>query len=209
MTKPPEEGEIWEWRAFGLVSDTLTAKILAHKPRLGVAGHRWTDVYLISDASEHNIKLRRWSGEWLLKFKLLLEKRPDNIELYSESATEIFKFPVDAERLRRAAELLESELPEVLTSKRQYSQDSFMDALANASPPVSKIKVSKMRSQFECEGGWIELADATFPARNVGSISIHSPEIEVVERTLEYLNLGPELEPMNYVEACRRWGPPI
>lgn len=206
MTKEPEEGEIWEWRAFGRVSDSLSAKILAHKPRPGVVSHRWTDVYLISDASDHNIKLRRWTNEWLLKFKLLLEKKPSKIELYSESATEIFKFPVDAERLWRAAELLKSDLPEAFKSKARYSQASFMEALSNAVPPVSRVKVSKIRSQFECDGGWLELADATFPALTVKSISIHSPDIEVVGRTLEHLNPGPELEPMNYVEACRRWG---
>ncbi|HET8675530.1 MAG TPA: hypothetical protein VFO63_07095, partial [Blastocatellia bacterium] len=69
MAKAPEEGEIWEWRAFGRVDERLASLILAHPIRLGISDHRGTDLYLISESSDQNVKLRKSGTEWLLKFK--------------------------------------------------------------------------------------------------------------------------------------------
>jgi hypothetical protein len=66
--------------------------------------------------------------------------------------------------------------------------------------------VLKQRSQYQFTGGWLELADVSVGTHRVQSISIHSPDIDVVKSMLNELQPGDELEPMNYIAACRRWG---
>jgi hypothetical protein len=80
-----------------------------------------------------------------------------------------------------------------------------MRVLAAASPPVVRVDVKKTRSQYQFDGGWIEMADIVFGQHPVQTISIHSEKLEVVGRMIESLQPGDELEVMNYVEACRRW----
>src|ERR1700730_7942310 len=53
MTKPPEEGRIWEWRAFGHLSETLAAKVRAYPVRF--SDLRGDDIYLISPHSDQNV----------------------------------------------------------------------------------------------------------------------------------------------------------
>ena len=74
MTKPSEEGQIWEWRAFGEITDELAAKIRSYPIRLGVSDIDGEDIYLVSPNSDQNVKFRKYPGGWVLKFKLLLQK---------------------------------------------------------------------------------------------------------------------------------------
>jgi hypothetical protein len=204
MAKAPEEGEIWEWRAFGRVDEELASRIQSHPIRMGVNNSRGTDLYLISESTDHNVKLRKWGADWLLKLKLLVGKAQRAIELYSESSTMVFGFPVSEGELQFAAHLL-AVRPNTSTDKSSFTDEEFVDALIHASPPAQRVEVSKMRSQFDFDGGWVELAQVQFPGRTVQSLSIHSPVMERVEKILDSLQPGPELEAMNYVEACRRW----
>jgi hypothetical protein len=55
MSKPPEEGEIWEWRAFGQPSETTLKLILDHPIRMGVKDQQGEDLYLISPISDQNV----------------------------------------------------------------------------------------------------------------------------------------------------------
>ena len=205
MAKAPEEGEIWEWRAFGRVDERLTSQILAHPIRMGIHNNRGTDLYLISEESDQNVKLRKWGAEWLLKLKLLVDKAERAIELYSESSTMVFRFPVSEGELLFAAHLLGVH-PKTPLEYDSFTDEQFINALVSASPPATKVEVSKMRSQFDFDGGWVELAHVVFPGKTVQSLSVHSPERETVEKILDSFELGAELEVMNYVEACRRWG---
>src|SRR5687767_7471840 len=100
MMKAPEEGYVWEWRAFGKLSQTLVNKIKAHPIRTDDNGNLLSnilgqDLYFISPNSDHNIKLRKTIGsDWILKFKLLLATEAHSIELYQESDKIIYRFPV-------------------------------------------------------------------------------------------------------------------
>lgn len=161
------------------------------------------DLYFISPNTDHNIKLRRYNGRWILKFKLLLKGVPGDSELYNESAAFTYPFPVGPDQLTFAASLLrvklKSEPPSTLNS------DEFTSELEKASPSVMSTLVKKTRSQFEFEGGWLELADVQFAKHHIQSISIHSPDKETVELMRERLAPGDGWEVMNYVEACRKW----
>jgi hypothetical protein len=87
-----------------------------------------------------------------------------------------------------------------------FTDDEFVRALVASSPAVSETRVLKQRSQYQFNGGWLELADVSVGSHRVQSISIHSPDIDVVKSMLKELQPGDELEPMNYIAACRRWG---
>jgi len=205
MTKSPEEGRIWEWRAFGRINEELAGRVRVYPIRLGIKDIQWEDLYLVSPKNDQNIKLRRYAGAWALKFKLLLETRPGLFELYVESADFTYRFPAELVTLRDAARLLEVALPESARSA-SFTDDEFIRALVESSPAVTETLVLKQRSQYQFDGGWLELADVAVGSHRVQSISIHSPEIEVVKSMLNELQPGDELEPMNYIAACRRWG---
>lgn len=206
MTKPPEEGRVWEWRAFGPIRETLATKVRAYPIRPGVSDLRGDDIYLIAPHSDQNIKLRRYETGCVLKLKLLFESRPGPFELYNESAEFIYSFPVALEPLAYTARLLGVALPQPVLLNRSFGEAEFVKALAESSPSVIETRVSKRRSQYAFENGWLELADVKFASRATQTISINAFEIEIVKGMLERLNPDNDLEPMNYVEACRRWG---
>jgi hypothetical protein len=204
MTKQPEEGEIWEWRAFGLLTEKLAAKVHEYPLRMGLLNIEGEDIYFIAPASDHNIKLRKHEDRWLLKFKLLLGGAPGEAELYNESSAYSYSFPIGPDQLKAAAALLRLKLTNPPAAK--LSSDEYARALIEASPPVSEVHVKKRRSQFEFDRGWIELAEVWFPKHHANSISIHSADRNAVELMRRSLPLGEGWEVMNYVEACRRWG---
>ena len=202
MIKQPEEGEIWEWRAFGVVSEELAAQVHSYPIRMSLIDIEGEDIYFIAPHSNHNIKLRKQDDRWLLKFKLLLGGAPGSAELYNEGAAYTYSFPVGRNTVRSAAGLLRVSLKE--TPDSELLADQLIHALENSSPPVSCAYVKKRRSQFEFEGGWLELADVQFAKQRTQSISIHSPDRETVELMLQRLALDARWQVMNYVEACRR-----
>jgi len=206
MEKPPEEGEIWEWRAFGEISRRASSTVTAHPIRFGLLCHRDEDIYLISPRSSQNVKIRKSGNAWLLKFKLLVTTVPRRIELYRESASLMYRFPINQENLHETGKLLLTELPASAASRESFDRETFMEVLGASSPPICRVNVPKTRSQYLVEDGWIELADVYFARGRVQSLSIHSHSLEVVQRTLGELEPDSGLEAMNYVEACRRWG---
>lgn len=206
MAKSAEEGRIWEWRSFGRINDELAEKVRAHPIRLGIDDLRGEDLYLVSPLSDQNVKLRRYAKGWVLKFKLLLETEPGGFELYKESAEFTYRMPVKLDELKAAAELLSIELPQNDFANQMFEEPDFVNALITSSPPAHETKVSKRRSQYQWGDGWIELADVEFETREVQSISVHSQSIVEVRGMLASLQPGDELETMNYIEACRRWG---
>jgi hypothetical protein len=206
MTKRPEEGRIWEWRAFGRISEGLAAKVRAYPIRLGLSDLRGEDIYLLAPHNDQNVKLRRYASGWVLKLKLLFETDTKPFERYNEGAEFIHRFPVALNRLKDAARLLGTALPLAALSIGTFAEAEFVKALAESTPAIVESKVSKRRSQYQFENGWLELADVEFATRSTQSISLHSPQIEIVRDMLARLQPGDELEPMNYIQACRRWG---
>jgi hypothetical protein len=206
MTKQSEEGEIWEWRAFGRIGESLASKVYAYPIRLGLTDIRGEDIYLVAPGSNQNVKLRLYGSGWVLKLKLLIETLPGAFEHYRESAELSHRFPVSPNALQDAARLLEVEPPKAALAIASLNEEAFLRALAESSPSVVETRVSKRRSQYQVANGWLELANATFPALKVQSLSIHSPDIEVVREMVTRLRPADEMEPMNYIEACRRWG---
>jgi len=206
MTKPSEEGQIWEWRAFGEIPDELAAKIRAYPIRLGVSDIEGEDIYLVSPNNDQNVKFRKYPGGWVLKFKLLLETKTGAFELYNERPEFTYRLPVSGDLLKEAARLLAVELPETGGAAGSFNELEFVNVFAQATPQVVECRVAKRRSQYQFENGWLELARVKFRRRAIDSISVHSRDLGLVERMLDSLRPGNELQAMNYLEACRRWG---
>jgi hypothetical protein len=204
--KPPEEGIIWEWRAFGRLDPKLESKIRALPIRNGLVDHADEDVYLVSPASDQNVKLRKLGESWVLKFKELIEKGADCIELYREGQDTVFGFPVTRGAIETAAALLNTKLPGQLSSTDRFSREELVNVLAVSSPEIRSLDVPKVRSQFLIDGGWVELAEAIFPRGNIQTLSVHSFQRAIVEQNLEFLEPGGQLSVMNYIDACRKWG---
>lgn len=211
MMKAPEEGYVWEWRAFGKLPQTLVDKITAQPIRLDDNGDLLAnifgqDLYFVSPTSDHNIKLRKTLGsDWILKFKLLLATEANAIELYHESDKKLYRFPVRRAVVEETAELLQTTLPENFPSSGKIDADSMIQFLKDSTPQVENILVGKIRSQYQFANGWVELADVTFPNQRAQSISLHAFERQEVENLLAELQPQDHLEVMNYLQASRRW----
>jgi len=205
MKKPPEEGNIWEWRAFGSLNPQLLARVNSLPLRAGIVGRPEFDIYLISPTSDNNIKLREMDGRFALKLKPLLEAGTDSIELYQESIDLVYDFPVDKSVFDRVCSLLETAAPGDLGAIHSFGEEGFTRTLATCRPAIKRVEVSKTRSQFVVPDGWVELADMIFPRKTTQSISVHSFEKEVISRTLEDLKVPNALKAINYVQACRLW----
>lgn len=211
--KAPEEGYVWEWRAFGRLQQTLVDKIKAQPVRMDDNGNSLSnilgqDLYLISPTSEHNIKLRKSIGsDWALKFKLLIRTEANAIELYQESNKKFYRFPVAKAVIKETAELLNITLPESFPESKKTDADGFVQLLKQSTPQVKDILVGKIRSQYQFKNGWVELADVTFPNHRTQSISLHAFERQGLDQLFTELPIHKEeeIEVMNYLEACRRW----
>jgi hypothetical protein len=209
--KAPEEGYVWEWRAFGKLRQTLVEKIKAQPVRVDDNGNSLQnilgqDLYLISSTSEHNIKLRKTiGGDWSLKFKLLLRSEAPSIELYQESDKKFYRFPITRGVVEETAELLNITLPQSFPAGSKITADDFVEILKDSTPAVAAILVGKSRSQYQFANGWVELADVAFPKHHTQSISLHAFERQGLEKLLAQLPVDDNLEVMNYLEACRRW----
>ena len=212
MAKPAEQGDVWEWRAFGSPGDDLLGIVESHPVRMGLSRAREEDLYFIAATSNQNIKLRRAGNNWLLKLKLLLETR-DAAEVYRETSEMVCGFPIPSSLADEVASLLETRLPsEEHKRTASLDRDQFVRLMAHAAPVLRLTPVLKTRSQFEFNEGWVEIANVIFPLLTVQSISIQSFRFEALLRIRRELLIGPgsrnasNLTPMNYVEACRKWG---
>jgi len=203
--KPPEEGMLWEWRAFGKIEGRLAAEVSSYPIRVGILNQPEEDTYLVSPNSDQNVKLRNYPSGSALKLKLLFATGPDAIELYNESTTYIHRFPISRIELEETARLLGVRPPRADRWLAVFTPDQFIRVMAESSPSVFTVNVRKTRTQYAFEGGWFEVADVFFPHSHVQTISIQSPDIQAVQDLLKRLGPGKQLEVMNYVEACRRW----
>jgi len=206
MSKAPEEGRIWEWRAFGTLPAELVEPIQLKPIRMGIRDLSGEDIYLVSPVSDQNVKLRLSQSDWLLKFKLLLETHDKQFELYEESARYTYSLPVSASVVTEAAQLLRVQLPSDFDSRARFDLARLISILGRATPHVGVASTRKRRSQFTVEGGWIELATVSFTSFDTQSVSVNSTELQNVVDNVAMLKAPSSLEVMNYIQACRRWG---
>src|SRR5581483_5179162 len=169
MSKPPEEGQIWEWRGFGTISPEIAAQVESLPIRNGIRDLPGMDLYLIPPISEQNVKLRLTDRGWVLKFKRLLEKQPGGIELYHETERWTYSFPITLTTIKNAADLLGVTLPEATLPGQLFSEEQIIASLRAATPPIVAVETRKVRSQYQFAGGWLEIANVIFGERRTQS----------------------------------------
>jgi hypothetical protein len=194
--KPTEEGWFWEWRTFGPRPERAAHFLEGFAVR-GAAGLVCADDYFVGDLTDQNVKLR---GDQL-KLKPLLARLPDGLELYEETERLLFALPVGAEELVMAANLLGVEV----VAGGSVGRDLLVSSLRDA-PGVRFVAVRKRRTQYVVGDGWAELAEIELPRASLWSLGIQSRSIAETRRIRDLLDADGELEPVSYVEACRRWG---
>jgi hypothetical protein len=172
---------------------------------MGIQDASGEDIYLISPLSDQNVKLRLSTAGWVLKFKLLVESRPGGFELYDESALFTYLLPASKLTVLEAAGLLGVTLSTEVLKDESFDAAQLEQTMGKASPPVAVVRTRKVRSQYEFEDGWFELARVNVDGSESQSLSIHSTSVKVVENALSDLGASDYAEPMNYVQACRRW----
>lgn len=194
---------MWEWRGFGKISRHIEAQVESLPIRSGIRDIAATDIYLIAPTSEQNVKLRLTDKGWVLKFKLLLAKRDDGIELYHETARWTYAFPLRPAVMQEAARLLDVALPDEALEASAFTEAESVTVLQAATPAVVAVETRKVRSQYQFDGGWLEIADVNFGSQQTQSLSLHSPSVAVVEQMVAQLHPDNSLTVINYVEACR------
>jgi len=155
------------------------------------------DEYFVSSLTDQNVKLRFDQ----LKLKPLLARLDDGLELYEESARLLFDLPSGEEDLVRAAGLLGVSID----AGASNSREDVIRLLSDASP-VRFVRVRKRRTQYALGNGWAELAEIWFPRASVWSLGVQSSRIDETRDLRRRLDPEHALEPIGYVEACRRWG---
>ena len=205
MPKRTEEGDYWEWRAFGRIEERIRVYARSHPVRMGVLERPEHDIYLVSPANDQNLKLRKDGANWVLKVKVLLNKVGPGTELYREDPAQVFGFPLSPETVESAAALLAIRPPDEPCLANPVNVDDFKRIMTGATPPVRAVEVFKIRSQYAINDGWLELASVEFPRNTTDSIAIQAAEISVLQRSVAAFAPDQNLVEMNYVEACRIW----
>jgi hypothetical protein len=195
--KRTEEGWFWEWRVFGELPDSLLDRVRQFEER-GIGNGTGEDFYFVSELTDQNVKLR---GDDVLKLKPLLVRLEDGVELYEETSRLTYELPAPAEAVEKAGHLLGVAL------EPSAAMDSF--AVRSAFARVSSVRfvpVKKQRTQYTVGDGWVEVAELEFPSATVRSLGVQSPSLAETRRLRDLLDPARALRPLNYVEACRRWG---
>jgi len=155
------------------------------------------DLYLVSSATDQNVKLRGDGG--FLKLKPLLARLEDGCELFEESLRWSWSMPVPTDGILSAAALLGIDVD----VHGPLDADAVVDVLTGST--VEAVRVRKRRTQYVDGDGWLEVAELVFPGARVQSLAIQSPTIAETRRIRAALDPDAVLAPLSYVDACRRW----
>jgi hypothetical protein len=193
------DGGAWECRYFPttlpprLGSERLEAAL---GPAVGPVLD--TDVYLLHDDLRSNVKVRRRTST--LKVKLLVDRTPDDFELWRTELESALPAPAAAARL--VAELAGPTAPDALAGA---DVDELVELLCGGGEGVRCITVTKHRRFYFREAARLELAEVVVAGRRLYSVAVESPDLaqsRALHAELAGADLGP---PDNYLTASERF----
>ena len=172
----------WEWRVFGKLPLQLHAA-LAQAEQIKKKKRELVDRYLWRAGCRANIKIRKKK----LKIKELVRATDDGFELWIESRTLKFRFPLEA----RPADLLAGHLgipishPEIAGCK---SADALIEVLVARHPEIKVVTIQKKRTHYRLtpQGKSISLEVAriekplAIESFCIESEPVHGPDHEAV-----------------------------
>jgi exopolyphosphatase/guanosine-5'-triphosphate,3'-diphosphate pyrophosphatase len=180
----------WEWRSFGSDFPSVQATIedLSHDRR------RSSEIYLLSAASDANVKIR----DGLLDVKRLLE-----IDGELERWSPVLKapFPIGADQIAAVARHWAIAVP--APARARYTVDQFLAEIVSSSSALHTIAVEKDRRLATIEGCTVEAATLAILGTSVRTVAVESVDAAAVRRVVRALGLA-DAPPVNYVSALKR-----
>jgi len=178
----------WEWRSFASALDAVDL----HVPGAYQLAH---DIYLLSQASSANVKIR----DGAIDVKTCAGAR-DGLELWRPAVTA--SFPLCHREIREVFSHLRLPAPRGFFLP-VYDERALISDLAGVAQGGHIVGVHKVRRQAERDGCVIERAAVSAAGRTVQSIAISAPDPDAVLRLLRTLRLE-HLENINYVTFLKR-----
>jgi exopolyphosphatase/guanosine-5'-triphosphate,3'-diphosphate pyrophosphatase len=168
----------WEWRSFGVRFGDAETRLGALTPQ-GV--QESDEVYLLSGAGD-NVKIR----DALMDIKVLREVDANGLEQW----TPVMKagFPLPATDVARVFESLRLPLPSL--SRASYTLEELIDAFAEASNAVRRVKVHKRRTRYRVGSCMAELSDVVANGKPTRTVAVESEDAAAVIRAVRDLGLG-------------------
>jgi hypothetical protein len=198
VTATTAANEFWECRfVVREMPHKFTAERLAERLRVPLTPPiEESDVYLLTDDTSVNVKLRRRTNA--LKVKLLGGRSGDGLERWRTDIDSQLPAPASVwQAALRAVNVVDD--ASALGACAHF--DAAVGALTHLAPALALVRVEKRRTTFQV--GEIKLEVATFSVereqrRSFAVESRHVEAIQKVLRTLDSRTLG---QPTNYIEA--------
>jgi hypothetical protein len=191
-------GEAWECRYF---PTTLPPRLGPERLEAALGPPAGpvldTDVYLLHDDLRSNVKVRRRTST--LKVKLLVDRTPDDFELWRTEVESALPAPAAA---RVVAELAGHAARDALGGA---DLDELVELLCGGREGVRCVTVTKRRRFYFTEAARLELAEVVVAGRRLHSVAVESPDLaqaRALHAELAGADLGP---PDNYLTASERF----
>ncbi len=182
------EAPLWEWRCFGISSEELNL-ILQHQ--LPIRMRSESEIYLLSEESPHNCKIRL--DRKILKVKALLEI--NDLELWQ--AVLRATFPLQNADIQILFESLGIEnVPSFAATERM---EDFLDELLLKAPDIQAVPVAKTRMIYRLDALELELAKVQLAEQETRfSLAAEHSDAEELRRFLEKSGLMGKYRNQNY-----------
>ncbi len=189
MPTTPSVTPRWEWRTFGDRFDDVEA-VIALTPH-STAMTR--DIYLISDRSDANVKVR---GGLAIDIKRL-QRVDDELELWVPVL--VATFPLAPDTVARIWEHLGGPAP---TYAHAPDTLEALLVLVQRDPAVHVVTVDKVRRGAVIDDCHVEIADLSIDGRPLRTVGVENEQPAQVRRTVRVLGIA-DREPASYVRALK------
>jgi hypothetical protein len=139
----------WEWRVFA--REPAYSAMFAHLEMQNP--DETNEVYLLSLASPHNVKIR----DGCLEIKMLLQTSPAGLQRWRPAAS--MRFPVDEQTLNAAWRAWG--IPAPVVTRIQCTREELLGEIVAQEPALRAIPVTKRRARIQlqgCAGEYVSLS---------------------------------------------------
>lgn len=171
----------WEWRIFEVAPASFIDRILL--PTVHDTARTSDEIYLISDASPNNVKVRSAT----LDVKVLERTTHDGLELWRPTFKHAFPIPAsDLVPVWKAWNLAGP-----VTAPVAYTLDAFLSDVVAANSALHAIRVTKTRTRFDLLGCSAERASLTIDGTPWETVAVEHEDPERVARAVATLGANP------------------
>ena len=186
----------YEFRIFGVKNIDTFIEALKTQGTAGEVRHI-SEIYLMTAGnSENNIKIRNK----LLDIKTLV-RQENGLEQWNPA--EVGTFPLAKDKIKNEIfPALGVESPAL--DRDVYTLKQFMQELILVDPDIKVALTEKERHAFDFAECICEYADVQINGAFVRTLAIESENPDLVYNAIERLNIGKDIENVNYPKALKR-----